>query len=227
MSGRSDHKAYHLIAIEAGRRCGVSMPTVAEVESLTYSEIGELTKAIADCPAAAELRDELFADFERRLRDPGYNGMQVHEWFEGEYGHVACSSMYRTRASLMAAESRITEIAAQARAFVDASVSEGADEVFTAANKRIGQLMFQLLMEADAASLSEGKSLNISKFTSLASSLAKLQASRAQAELNRERVAAMKREIKTEVEKATAATGTVTRQEVFEMIDRIMRGEAA
>ena len=202
MDARDEFKAYDLVAIHAGRQAGLDLPDAAAATAMADDVRRVLVAKVADSPDAVKLRDELYVDLERRLRDPGYSGQQVWQWFQKTYGPIGRTSIYRARAALRAQESAIAEIAAQARAYIDLAEESGADDVFRAASRRAGQLIFQLLMEANADRL--GGRMNVNKLNGIVVSLAKLQKSRAETDLIAEKLAELRRRFDEQMAAATA-----------------------
>lgn len=220
---RTDHRAYELVALEAGRRAGLAaMPPRDTVAGLDAEAMKGLLARVADERGAVQIRDELTADLDRRLRDSGYTGDQVHEWFVGQYGPIGRASIYRARATVRAADSRIAETAEQARAFVELAEAEGADGVFAGATKRAGQLMFQLLYQAEA------KDIKVDDLYRIVIGLAKLQKARAETEVLREKVSEIRKAALAGVERAAARAGRrgLSRDDVYRILDDAMKGAA-
>ena len=103
---RGDYKTYDLIAIHAGRHVGLRLPTLDQASARSAEERAVLVKKVADSKRARKKRDELYVDFERRLRDAGYKGDQVWRWFQKTYGPISRSSIFRARAMLRALRKR-------------------------------------------------------------------------------------------------------------------------
>ncbi len=223
---RSEFKAYDLIAVHAGLACGLNLPSVSEAAALSADGLAALCGRVAEDADSASLRDKLTLEFERRLRDPAYSGHAVAEWFRDTYGPIGRSSIYRTAASLRCQESRIAECAAQAQAYVDLAADSGADAVFAAGSGRAGQLIFQLLMETNAAALSG--EMNLDKLHKIVSALAKLQKSRAETELLGEKIDQMRRKFdKAAKVAATKAAGGALTDDMIAEVRRAVFGEAA
>ena len=226
---RGDFKSYDLVAISAGRKAGLKgMPLAARAARLDRETREKLVAAVADSPAAVELRDEMFAEFERRLRDSGYGGDQVWQWFLKTYGPIGRTSIYRARASLRAQESRITEVAADAQAYADLAAAEGADAVFDGASLRAGQLMFQLLYMTKAEDF---QTTDIGKVAKIITALGKLQKSRAETDMIREKLADVRRKFDAEVKaaqgrKAKGGSGKLDATDI-DAIRKAVFGEAA
>ena len=226
----TDHKAYELVAIACGHACGVEhCPDAANAFHLSADERQAVAARVAGHEAARQRRDEATVEFERRCLDRGYTGDQLWEWFQGLYGPISRSSVYRARAALRAHGSKVAQVAAEARAFVEAArgdegAADNGDALFAAASHRYGQLAFQLLMETSAKELG-GEGVNISKLVSIVSALAKLTKARAETELLGEKVAAMRRAFDAEVDaarrNAEGGDGTITPDQITAIRDAV------
>jgi len=225
--GNKDFKAYALIAVHAGRRAGLPLPTVAEASALDDLAMHALDRKIADSPAARKIRDELWAEFERRLREPQYTGDDVWEWFQKSYGPISRASIYRARADIRASDSRVAECRDQAEAYVAAAGDGGGEKVLQAAMDRAGQIFFQILMELDS-SRAAGEPADWGQIGKLVDSLSNLRRSRAQADLMQLRVAEMNKAARAQVDLAAAKAGPkgLTRDDVYKILDDVMRGAA-
>jgi hypothetical protein len=218
-----DFLAYHLIAIEAGRRKGMALPDKSAVALLDEREIGKLVAAVAEHPAAVALRDELTAEFDRRMQDRGFTGDDLAEWFVPQFGKISRVSIYRCRASRRNQESRIREVAEQARAFRDAVSEDGADALTAAAASRASQLFFSLLMEVDSAEIDEDRS---DKLVNIVNALSKLRKTDADIRLANARLAEAAKAAKASVAATATPAGQVSADEVYAILDRVMKGQA-
>jgi len=220
------HKAYDLIAVHAGRKAGLKgMPSAARAGKLSVGELSAVVATVADNKAAAKLRDEMALEFDRRCRDGGYDGDQVHAWFVKTHGPLGRSSVFRARAALRAVDSRIGECSAQAQAFLQLAEAEGARSIFAGATQRASQLLFQLLFSARPEDITMDDWDKVSK---IMGALAKLQKASAETEMIQTRLAAIRKGAKAEVDRATqGGQQALTRDTVYELIDKVMRGEAA
>ncbi len=206
MNPQGEYTSYDLLAIKAGRAAGLKLPTVAAAAKLTATARKAIVAKVADSKKAVKIRDKMFVDFERRLLDAnGYTGDHIVKWFRKEIGPIGRSGIYRARAALQAAGSRIAEISAQAQAFMSQVSESGPDAVFDAATQRAGQLYFQLLMELDAEDLS-GLKAEPAKIITLIDSLGSLQRSRAQTKLLDQKVVAMTRSFDAEMKRIQRKT---------------------
>lgn len=222
-----NHKAYDLIAIHAGAVCGLAVPPAAEAAAVSVDERNRWVELVADDSDSAKLRDELYVDFDRRLRDSGYGGDAVWDWFKETYGPIGRASIFRARAALRAAESRVAEVAADARAYMDLATAEGADGVFGAATQRAGQLIFQLLMELNASDLGADNP-DPAKVAKILNALAKLQKARAETDMIRHKLAEIQKEFDEQVNAKTKKTsdGKLSPEAIAD-IRKAVFGEAA
>ena len=182
----------------------MDLPTVAEASAMAAEDLNALAARVADSAAAVERRDAAWIEFDRRLSDNAYTGDHVHQWFQATYGPIGRNSVYRARAAVRAAGSRLAEIAADAQAYMEMAAAEGGDAVFGAATQRAGQLIFQLLMETRAEDLGAGDPAAVGK---ILNALAKLQKSRAETEMIRHKLDEMRREFDSQVKRATSGGG--------------------
>ncbi len=228
---QGEYKSFDLIAIHAGLAAGMEhLPTVAEASiKLSRVQRKALVAKVADNPKAVEIRDELFIDFERRLRDSGYGGDKIWQWFQKTYGPIARSSIYRPRAEYRAQNSRIQEIATEARAYMELAAEEGADGIFDAATLQAGQIYFQLLMSLTGEDL-KGIKADPKKIIQLIDSLGALQRSRAQTDLLKQKVAEMTQKFDQQIAKAQARSkrgdGSIT-PEMLQKIRKTVFGSNA
>jgi len=215
---RDNFKSFDLLAIHAGRKAGLKMPPAAEAAGLPAEKLAELTRQVADDRKACALRDKLYVDYERRLRDSAYSGDQVWQWFAKTYGPIGRTSIYRARAALRANESRIAETAAQAQAFVDLAEAEGADGVFAGATQRAGQLIFQLLYQLRSEDLDTDDPAKIAK---ILNALGSLQKARVETQLIKAKCDELRRKFDRQIAAAKGKTrdGKLT----DEMIDQVRK----
>ncbi len=226
---RDDFKTYDLIAIYAGRQAGLQkLPTVAQAAKLPEEDRQVLVAKVADSKKAAKLRDKLVMEFEHRLRDPGYNGEQIWDWFKSTYGPIGRSSIFRVRAKLRVHESRIAEISQQAEAFVQLADESGGQKIEKAATRRAAQLYFQLLMQLDAEDLA-GVRGDPKKIVAIIDSLAGLRRTGAQTNLLEQRLAETRqnfdRQIAAAQRKAKSRDGKLT-PEMIQKVREAVFGSA-
>lgn len=194
MMSRADHKTYDLIACEVGRRLGMPIPDARTCSRASAIKLTRWTVLVADDVQARTMRDELYVEFEARLRDPAYTLHELQDWFGSIYGPVAVSSIHRVRVHLLAEETRIAETGAQARAFMELARASGADAVFGGAVERAGQLLFELLFQTRAEDLSS-TGREAANFAKLLGALGSLMRGRAETDLARARLDEMRRRL--------------------------------
>ena len=203
---RGDFKSFDLIAIHAGIATGVIPDAMRDKAARDRDLRSSLVNKVADDEAAAARRDELFVEFERRLRDTnGYTLDQILKWFGETYGPLGRASIQRVRAAMLAQESRIRQSAALAKAFKDAA-AEGDGDVTDAAMDRAGQLYFSLLMKLNETSLDDLMA-NPKQIIKLIDSLASLQRARKEGQLLDQKIAALQRKFDREIQSAQAKSG--------------------
>ena len=222
---REKYRAYDLIAIHAGNLAGLRMPDAVAAAAMTADEIQALVAQVADDEAARKIRDELYAEFDRRLADPGYGLDQLVEWFANAYAPVGRSSLYRARCAIRAHESRIAETSDYAKAYVALAAEQGGEAVFAGASQRAGQLVFQLLMETRAEDLDAADPAKLAK---IIGALAKIQKSRAETDMIRQRLTEARRKFDSEVSDRAAhnADGKLSAGDI-DAIRKAVFGEAA
>ena len=215
--GRS-HKAYALIAIHAGRAVGMNhLPTVAAAARMSDSRRAGLAARVADNPKAVKLRDEVYGEMERRIRDPGYNPEQVGEWFRANVGPISRSSMYRLADHLRLQDMHVRESAELAKAYMEMA-GESTDDVLAAGNRLAAQYLFQLFLELNT---SAGEKPDVGKVAKVVSALGSLQKTRAETEILQIKLAELRQKFDDQVRRAKAASsdGKLT----DEMIDQVRK----
>jgi len=223
--GRQCHKAYELIAIAAGRQAGLELPELPRAAVLTDTARASLTALVADCPAAREIRDRLYEEFERRLGDPGYTVDLLWEWFCGEYTAISRSAIGRAREAYRAAASRIEQTAAEARAFVALAKEAGADAMFEGGVTRAGQLLFELLYKLKSEDLQAENPADLAKVIRAMGAMWKTGK---EAALLDSRLAEVRKTARAAVDaEAAAGKRQYTREDVYRLIDDAMKGKAA
>jgi hypothetical protein len=232
--GREEYKAYDLIAVRAGFQAGVLTMDSPEASALSDADVSAMAQKAVENEEARKNRDERVMDFERRLRERSYSGEDVLAWFRATYGPIGRSSIFRARAALRAYATGVEEIAKQAQAIIDLGKESGADAVNQAIFERMGQLMFQMLMEINAGKLSGeyGGKINLNKFFSLVDAFGNLRKRDAGAKKDAAVVdlANEKRkqleQAKAKVQQTPVPAGGFTKEDVYQMIDDVMKGVA-
>ncbi len=224
-------KAYDLIAVHAGLTLGLRLPPLGEAAKLSRRELNDLAALVADDSDAAKLRDELYLEFERRLRDPGYTGAKLMEWFEETYCPIGRSSMYRAMGSARANMTRIRESNEIARAYMEITREEGPSGVFDAATELAGEYMFHAFYELnvplDPDTGQPKTKPDMVKVSKLINALAKLQKSRAETEQTEHKTAQMKAfDEQVNAAKGKKKSGKFTQADIDELRKAVF-GEAA
>jgi len=221
-------KAYDLMAIHAGLACGLKLPTVEQAFELTDKALNPFTLQVADDPQARQLRDRLFAEFRAKLLDTQLTLQEIVDWFKVAYGPVTLSSIHRARVDAQAQEAPVAQCADLANKCLEIARAEGAGAVFDASSQLAGQYIFQILLQAQAA-LSGGEA-DTGGMVKVIGALAKLQQSKAQADLLMQKT----RELRTEFDRqmqaakreADGAGGKFT-DDMIAKVRKAMFGEAA
>ncbi|MCD4699871.1 MAG: DUF3486 family protein [Phycisphaerae bacterium] len=205
-------KAYDRIAVEAGNRSDIKDPT---------------PETVAKDNHAVQLRDSLWADYERQLRDAKtYTLETVREWLAEQNSATSLSGVHRDRRALLDRERAMTLAAGKARAVIEAAAESGEHDFLKGGRLIAGQLLFDALGNLSSESLD---GMSPPQILRMVDSLALLSKAHAETDLIRARLAEINKAAKAEIKKATSKTkdGKVTREVVYEIIDKIMRGEQA
>jgi len=205
-------KTFELLALAAGKAAGMRHPT---------------PKAVAEHPEARERRDLLWADYERVLRDQKtYRLQDVGKWLLERGIKVGLATADRNRQRVLDRDRLLALANQRTREFLE--ITEGADEgeVFAAARKRAGQLLFDVFLRLPADALEELEPREILKAFEVAGKLSKAHADVGLIEQRmREAGAAARKELDEKA--AKTKDGRLTREDVYEILDRVMKGEAA
>jgi len=205
-------KIYEALAVAAGRAAGMKRPTPT---------------AVAGEPAAREKRDLLWAEYERMLRDPKIHRLEdLRAWLAQQGVRASLSSVDRTRRQVLGRERLLALANERTRQFLQ--ITEGAEEgeVFAAARKRAGQILFDMFLRLTPEALEELEPSGILRAFEVAGRLSKAHADVGLIEQKmREAREAAGREI--EKEAARSKDGKLSRKDVYAILDRVMKGEAA
>jgi len=195
----------------AGREAGLRSPT---------------PEAVAKDAAARDLRDALWAEYERVLADDRtYTIEAVRAWLAERGVQASIATVHRNRAR-EAARWRARELASEtARRFLEATGGRSADEVFEAARKRAAQVLFDLFMRLPADALEDLDPAQILRAFEVAGKLGKAHA---ETEMVAARLAEMQRNFDAQVRKAagTSGDGRLTREQIAEIREAVF-GSAA
>ncbi|MFB3893235.1 MAG: phage protein Gp27 family protein [Phycisphaerae bacterium] len=215
--------AFDLIAISAGLRCGLKVPTCEQISALREPQRDVWLAKVAEDPKAAALRDELCADFERRLRDPAYTVDSLTEWFTDQYGPIGRTSIYRAMDAYLSYDAKLIEQAQAAKQFAEVFAASGGDKLGEAARMQAQQLYFDFLRTLSRADLADAKG-DSARIVRIIDSLARLQQAGAQTELLQQKVAQMRRAFEAEMQavaRKTAGGGRITDEMIHEAGQKI------
>jgi len=209
--GRS--KACEGLATWAGLEVGMDGPTPARV---------------AEADEAREVRDAAWAQYRQRLADPTtYTLGQIRKWLAEHGVRVSVSAVYRDRAPVLAQEQKLSLASEATRRFLSATEGAGELDVLKAGIRRMGQLFFETSLHFSAEELAEA--MKAGDVLRLGDSIGKLAKAFAETDLLTEKLAALKAAARAEVDRKTAAApdGKLSREDIFKMLDEIMKGGQA
>jgi hypothetical protein len=204
-------KTFELLALVAGKAAGMKHPTPT---------------AVAGNPEARESRDLLWADYERVLRDQKtYRLEEVRAWLLEKGVKVSLATADRNRQRVLDRDRLLSLANLRTREFL--AITEGADEgeVFAAARKRAGQMLFDLFLRLPTDALEELEPGQILKAFEVAGKLSKAHADVGLIE-QRMREARERFEAKAKGVRAKAKDGRLTQDQIDE-ISREVFGSAA
>lgn len=178
-------------------------------------------QAAADDDAARQIRDSLWEQYERMLRDTRtYTLKDVRDWLTDRKLKVSRSSVHRDRAALLEAE-RVYELAVhKANAVLDAAAESGEHDVLKAGRVVAGQLLFNSLSSLSSAAL-EG--LKPHQVLRMIDTLGLLSKAHAETDLIRQKLAELQRQFDREISAAQAKTpdGKLTPAQIAEAKEAI------
>jgi len=213
-------KAYRELALAAGRQAGLKKPT---------------PETVAEDETAREIRDALWAEYEARLRDrKTYTIRAICEWLIETLGlgnaprakRPSLSAVDRDRRAVLAQERRLTLSAQKTRQILEATKETDEADVFEAVRKLIGQHLFEFFLGLPADAIQSAETGEIIRLMKAAGQIGKAHA---ETEILNRRLVEMREAVKAEVTKrsAKAKDGRLSREDVYALLDRIMKGEAA
>lgn len=215
MARRVTHsKAYDELAIYAGRQCGMKKPT-------------PLTVAKDD--AACDMRDQLWLEYERMHRDGQTYQLDrdIMPWCKAHGVKASKSSVNRDGLRVREGIKAVKLRAELASAVMDAAGNSGED-VFKAGRLLAGQMIFESLSSMSVTAL-EDLAADPAKLLKMIYCLSDLSRANAQTDLLNTKVDEMQRNIKKEVDKVATKAGLkgLTREDVYKILDSVMKGQAA
>lgn len=226
---KSAMKSYELIAIEAGRRAGMTgFPPACEMTGKRDRDICAWGKEAVANEATAPVRQEMVVEFERRLCDPMFSLEDLAGWFRGIYGHATISGMHRARAACLAGKLKLEQTVALADAVVKQIGPGGDDSMLKASGGIIRQLVVQALCEmrhvSDAAAGGDGEGVDAGRLAKLTKALVQAVG----AETERDLAKAKLRELEIRFDEATKAAkgkrtdGTITESDLAEIRKQVL-----
>ncbi|HUT58060.1 MAG TPA: phage protein Gp27 family protein [Phycisphaerae bacterium] len=146
-------KAYQLLAAVAAKQAGLKVPALDDPGE-PDDWLTAVAEKVASSKPACKIRDDLWCDLERRLRDEtSYSVSSLMSWvndlaaehLSDEGVCVGRSSLHRSRVKILEAEKAISLRAKLAAAVIDAAGRRGEADVFKAGRILAGQLIFEAL----------------------------------------------------------------------------------
>jgi hypothetical protein len=184
-------QAYEALAVQAGHIAGLNDPAP------------KMPETVAADPEARAVRDGLWAEYERLLRDEQtYTLNAIHKWLAGQGVTIGRASVHRDRRALLAREQSIVLAARRAKAVIEAAKAAGAEEIGVANAKLASQLIFDALSSVSPTALNGLEPAVLIKLMELGGRLLKIDA---EAALLRQRRCDAET-LKAEVVKATQSS---------------------
>jgi hypothetical protein len=189
-------KAYLMLAIDAGRQAHLACAATVGSES-SMPELQAVAGQIATDDEAREIRDGLWEEYERRLRDvASYTLTACRQWLAEHGADVGLSSVHRDRERAMRELRRIEYAAEQARSIIDAAEAEGETDLLRAGRIAASTAIFNALMRLGPDALSE---LSPRDTLKMFRELAVLSKAHAETDLINARLAELQRKFDAEV----------------------------
>ena len=205
-------KTFELLALVAGKAVGMKHPTPT---------------GVAGDEAACARRDLLWAEYERVLRDQRtYRLEDVRAWLVEKGVKVSLATADRNRQRVLDRDRLLTLANQRTREFL--AITEGADEgeVFAAARKRAGQMLFDLFLRLPPEALEELEPREILKAFEVAGKLSKAHADVGLIE-QRMKDAREKFEAKARGVRVKSADGRLSQKEIDEISEAVFGSAAA
>ena len=207
-------KAYTGLAIVAGKEAGLAKPT---------------PKAVAANDSARELRDALWLEYESILRDTQtYKLTEMRNWLAEHGVHVSQTAVNRDSLRLRKTERTIALRAQVAKRVLDSAGADGEADVFRASRVLAGQMIFEALNAMPVGALEEYQD-DPARLLKMIETLGKLSKAHAEAGLIGAKLAELNKAAKSEVDKAANKAGKkgLSREDVYKILDQVMKGQAA
>jgi hypothetical protein len=177
---------------------------------------------VAENGEACSLRDELWADYERRLRDrTTYTLLDIQAWLATHGVNVGTASVHRDRVPF---EKRDKELAAASeglKSFLADTDGLTEDDLVDAMRKRVGQIYFQSLREQPDSPFGDLKPGELMRLLEGVSEFAK---ARAAVDYTAQRTAELRKRLEAAVAAKVAAApdGRMSREEVVTLLNEYM-----
>lgn len=209
-------RAYRLLAVNAAEAAGIEVPA---------GELPDRAMAVAGSAEGRAVRDEAWLEYEQRLRDPSYTLDAIHDWLRDDRGvEVGRTSVDRDRKRLVRGE-KVHKLANdRLRVVFDQLQGLSADQLYQGGVKIAMQRLLDFLLRIGADDLEE---LRPAQILMLIDTFGRLGKTQAETERIRTALAEKNAEAKRQIDHATRSGGTLKREDVYAILDRVMRGEAA
>jgi len=184
-------------------------------------------EAASEDPGAREIRDSSWAEYERRLRDVDtYALRDIREWLATVGVEVSQSCIHRDRVAVLEPEKFAREAAAGTRILLADLARTTDEDLFRANRTLVANAIYQALVTMRSGALED---LGAGQFIRLADVISRMSVDRVQADVLAARLAAMRDAAKKAVDEkiAAAPSGSLTREDVYRILDEVMKGEAA
>ena len=232
MANQRQSKAYILLAVEAGRRCGLNMPTPAAVKRLYGNtadknplppEIDKAAKAVAAAESVREVRDGLWMEYERMLRDgKTYQQLDVLRWLEANNAKTSPASVNRNSMTLRREIDALRMRAELARDMKEAAAS-GEGDFLAAARTLTTQHYFLALQNLSPDALAD---LTATQVLRLLEAVGGYAVNEASADFKRAKIDELTRKTECEMKALAAKAGGAITDEDIKAATRSIFGGA-
>ncbi|HET6441847.1 MAG TPA: phage protein Gp27 family protein [Phycisphaerae bacterium] len=166
---------YPRLAAVAGERAGLLDPT---------------PERVAENPAAREVRDALWAEYERRLADKNtWTLAKIQGWLRGEGVSTSLSQVARDRRPILDHRAQPSLIAAKVREYMAATKNAKTSDVLEAARRRSADLLFEHLLGVASGGVED---IDLDQLRLMARAVAALSTADAQTQILQQRLAEMR-----------------------------------
>ncbi len=235
-------KAFMILGACAAAQAGLplaalKLPAAGKRDRLAAETewLDDANKAAAENDSAHLVRESMWMEYERRLRDDAtYTVNDVAEWL-GELidkhlrrfpVSIGRSSVYRDSVTIHAKERVIALAGEKTKAFLAALGDAEETDVLRGGRLVAAQMIFDALTNLSAEGITD---LTNTQIINMINTLGYLSKTHAETGLIDQKLAALRQAAKAAVASASAASkdNKLTRENVYEIIDDIMRGDAA